>query len=72
MTDSKINKIISFIKDGDFVSVNDDYNKDVLGFSSQEHKQVLDIISSLYGMRYNWPSKINVSLIKKEIKRDRN
>lgn len=70
MTDSKIKKIISFIKGGDLVSSNDSYNKEVLGFSSLEHNEVVEIISDIYGQRFNWPARIPLTEIKKRLRRE--
>ena len=67
MSNIKISKIVRFLKKGDFLSFNEQYNLDVHGFSSQEYKEIMHIVSDLYGMRSMWGNRIKISEIKKQL-----
>ncbi len=64
---NEIIKALFYLKSGDILPINDTYNTKHLGFSSDCYNSVQKAVTALYGMRCNWPTKINYKELVDEI-----
>lgn len=59
----EVKRAIAFIKDAQILSVNESYNVTVLKVSTACYMATSKAMSSLYGMRPFWPSKVNMTKV---------